>query len=112
MAITVRSSTHSSWSNALRGYTIGKQARDRGAYVVFGGIHAGLYPDEPRAIGGAHSTVKGDGDLIWARVLEDCRNGRPSPVYEAGHVEGASLISARWDLLPPNRYMWGSVQTV
>jgi radical SAM superfamily enzyme YgiQ (UPF0313 family) len=99
-------------SNALRGYTIGKQARDRGAYVVFGGIHASIYPDEPRAIGGAHSTVKGDGDLIWAQVLADCRDGQPSPVYEAGHVPGASLIKARWDLLPRNRYMWGSVQTV
>src|SRR6201989_3158269 len=33
-------------SNALRGYEIGRQARKRGAYVVFGGIHPTLYPDE------------------------------------------------------------------
>jgi radical SAM superfamily enzyme YgiQ (UPF0313 family) len=99
-------------SNALRGYTIGRQARDRGAYVVFGGIHASLYPDEPRAIGGAHAVVKGDGDLVWAQVVADCRDGKPSPVYEGGHVPGASLASARWDLMPANRYMWGSVQTV
>jgi hypothetical protein len=32
--------------NALRGYEIGKMARDRGAYVVFGGIHATLYSEE------------------------------------------------------------------
>jgi hypothetical protein len=32
--------------NALRGYEIGKAARARGATVVFGGIHATLYPDE------------------------------------------------------------------
>jgi len=31
-------------ANALRGYEIGKLARERGAYVVFGGIHATLYP--------------------------------------------------------------------
>ena len=31
-------------SSALRGYEIGRAARARGAYVVFGGIHATLYP--------------------------------------------------------------------
>jgi hypothetical protein len=33
-------------ANALRGYRVGRLARDRGATVVFGGIHATLYPDE------------------------------------------------------------------
>ncbi len=33
-------------ANALRGYEIGKMARSRGAYVIFGGIHATLYPEE------------------------------------------------------------------
>src|SRR5258705_14011957 len=32
--------------NALRGYEIGTLARARGATVIFGGIHATLYPDE------------------------------------------------------------------
>src|SRR5690349_12881478 len=32
--------------NALRGYELGRMARDAGAYVVFGGIHATLYPEE------------------------------------------------------------------
>ena len=30
--------------NALRGYEVGRLARARGAWVVFGGIHATLYP--------------------------------------------------------------------
>src|SRR4030088_2903636 len=30
--------------NALRGYQLGKLARDAGALVVFGGIHATLFP--------------------------------------------------------------------
>ena len=34
--------------NALRGYELGTAARAAGAYVVFGGIHATLYPDEAR----------------------------------------------------------------
>jgi len=47
--------------NALRGYELGRSARDRGAWVVFGGIHATLYPEEALELGGAHSVVKGDG---------------------------------------------------
>ena len=35
----------------FRGYEIGKKARARGAYVVFGGIHATLYPEEAAALG-------------------------------------------------------------
>ena len=38
-------------ANALRGYEIGKMARERGAYVIFGGIHATLYPEEARELG-------------------------------------------------------------
>src|SRR5213079_2586392 len=69
-------------ANALRGYKIGTQARARGAYVVFGGIHATLYPSEAHELGGAHAVVKGDGDVMWARVLADCSGGTPLPVYE------------------------------
>src|ERR1700680_4324382 len=64
-------------ANALRGYEIGKVARRQGAYVIFGGIHATLYPQEAMDLGGAHSVVKGDGDMVWAKALADCRDGRP-----------------------------------
>ena len=98
--------------NALRGYSIGQMARARGAYVVFGGIHATLFPDEVRAHGGAHAVVTGDGDLVWPSVLDDCDRRNPQPLYAGGRVEGDLFCPARWDLLPKDRYMWASVQTV
>src|SRR5438876_795518 len=98
--------------NAHRGYAIGRLARERGAWVVFGGIHATLYPDESREHGTAHAVVRGDGDLVWRNVVADCFAGRPLPLYEGGRVSGAEFMSARWDLLPKGRYMWASVQTV
>ena len=98
--------------NALRGYRIGQAARARGAFVVFGGVHATLYPDEAREHGGAHAVVTGDGDLVWAAVLDDCDNGNPQPLYSGGRVDGDAFYPARWDLLPKDRYMWASVQTV
>jgi radical SAM superfamily enzyme YgiQ (UPF0313 family) len=71
-------------SNAFRGYTLGRLARERGAHVVFGGIHATLFPDEAHEHGAAHSVVRGDGDVVWSEVLEDCAAGRLKPVYEGG----------------------------
>jgi radical SAM superfamily enzyme YgiQ (UPF0313 family) len=98
--------------NARRGYEIGRAARERGARVVYGGIHATLYPDEALQEGHADAVVKGDGDVIWAQVIEDCVSGNPQPVYEAGRVPGEAFARARWDLLPRDRYLWASVQTV
>ena len=98
--------------NALRGYEAGRLCRARGAHVVFGGIHATLYPDEAHERGGAHAVVKGDGDRIWPQVLDDVGAGRPERVYEGGRAPGAALHKARWDLMPRDRYMWASVQTV
>lgn len=98
--------------NALRGYEIGKIARQRGAYVIFGGIHATLYPDESPRLGGAHAVVLGDGDIVWATALEDCRKGTPQSTYMGGRVEASDFLPARWDLAPRANYMWASVQTV
>ena len=98
--------------NALRGYEIGREVRRRGAWVVFGGIHPTLFPDEALEQGTAHAVVRGDGDLVWPRVVDDCLAGQPRRVYEGGRVDGDQFASARWDLLPSGRYMWASVQTV
>jgi radical SAM superfamily enzyme YgiQ (UPF0313 family) len=98
--------------NALRGYEIGTLARERGAIVIFGGIHATLYPEEAQQRGGAHAVVKGDGDVVWPKVLADSVTGNLQPLYFGGRVEAANFLPARWDLLPRNRYMWASVQTV
>lgn len=99
-------------ANALRGYAVGRAARARGATVIFGGIHSTLFPDEVREHGAAHAVVSGDGDLVWAGVLSDCEAGQAKPLYTGGRVDGDSFSPARWDLLPADRYMWGSVQTV
>lgn len=98
--------------NALRGYALGKHARQRGAFVVFGGVHASLYPEEAFELGGANCVVRGDGDLAWGQVVRDYSKGVTQRVYEGGRVEPHQLRSARWDLLDSRRYMWASVQTV
>ncbi len=98
--------------NALRGYEVGKMAHELGAWVIYGGIHATLYPEEAFERGSANCVVKGDGDLIWAKVLEDCLAGNPARIYEGGKIEGEQFKAARWDLMPADKYMWASVQTI
>ena len=98
--------------NALRGMAVGRMARERGASVVFGGIHATLYPEEARNLGGAHVVVKGDGDVVWAKVLADLAQGTAEQTYDGGKIRGDQFLPARWDLAPRDRYMWASVQTV
>ena len=98
--------------NALRGYEVGKMARSRGAWVVYGGIHATLFPEEALERGEGHAVVTGDGDIAWGKAVADCMAGKPEMIYEGGRIEGNEFLAARWDLMNPEKYMWASVQTV
>jgi radical SAM superfamily enzyme YgiQ (UPF0313 family) len=98
--------------NALRGYAVGKMASARGAWVVYGGIHATLFPDEVFEKGAANAVVTGDGDIAWGKAVIDCLAGKPERVYAGGRIEGSEFLAARWDLMDPEKYMWASVQTI
>ena len=98
--------------NALRGYQVGRLVRERGATVVYGGIHATLYPEESFELGAAHAVVKGDGDVAWGQVLRDLHAGCAQRIYDGGRIEGDQFLAARWDLMRTDKYMWASVQTI
>ena len=98
--------------NALRGYSVGRMARARGAWVIYGGIHATLFPEEALKIGEAHAVVTGDGDVAWGKAVTDCLAGKLAPLYEGGRIQGEQFLQARWDLMRADKYMWASVQTI
>ncbi len=62
--------------------------------------------------GQAHAVVKGDGDVVWGKVVADCLAATPSRIYDGGRIAGTQFLAARWDLVPPEKYMWASVQTI
>ena len=99
-------------SNALRGLELGRLARARGAHVVFGCVHASLYPEEALEMGGANAVVRGDGEVVWGRVIADLLAGSAHTIYDGGRIPGDRFLPARWDLAPRKKYMWASVQTV
>ncbi len=98
--------------NALRGHQVGRMARARGAWVVYGGIHATLFPEEAFERGDANAVVKGDGDVAWGKAVNDCLAGNLQKVYEGGRIDGTEFRPARWDLMQPDKSMWASVQTI
>jgi radical SAM superfamily enzyme YgiQ (UPF0313 family) len=87
-------------------------AHERGATVVYGGIHATLFPEEPFERGAADIVVKGDGDVAWGKVLFDLQADCAERIYDGGKLEGDRFLSARWDLMQTDKYMWASVQTI
>ena len=50
--------------------------------------------------------MKGDGDVVWAKVLADCSRGSPRLVYEGGRIDAADFLPARWDLVPGRATCW------
>jgi hypothetical protein len=98
--------------NALRGYAIGRLVKQRGAFVVFGGIHTTLYPGGSFRARRGGLRIRGDGDIAWGQALRDHLRGAAQRVYEGGRIDASQFKVARWDLLDASKYMWGSVQTV
>jgi radical SAM superfamily enzyme YgiQ (UPF0313 family) len=97
--------------NCRPGYRVIREAKQRGATVIVGGIHPTIFPEEPLEMG-ADAVVKGGGDLVWRNVIEDTLSGKLQRVYDGGRVPGELMVKARWDLLDPNKYLMGSIQTV
>jgi hypothetical protein len=76
--------------NALRGYQVGRMARSRGAWVVYGGIHATLFPEEALERGEGHAVVKGDGDVAWGKALPIAWPASRKASTKAGALKAAS----------------------
>ena len=97
--------------NCNPGYRVLRDAKQRGATVIVGGIHATIFPKEPMEMG-ADAVVTGAGDVVWEKVVRDALAGKLNKLYVGGKAPGDQLLTGRWDLLDPRRYMFASVQTV
>src|SRR5712691_10821428 len=97
--------------NCRPGYRTVREAKKRGATVIVGGVHPTIFPEEPLEMG-ADAVVKGGGDLVWSKIVEDALLGRLQRVYDGGRVPGELMVKPRWGLLDPSKYLLGSIQTV
>ena len=95
-------------SQANRAYEVAAYFRGLGVPVVMGGIHATVCLDE--VSGRVDAVVTGEAEGVWAKVLEDVRQGRLQRRYDGGLAEIKDVPSARHDLLAEG-YAVGAIQT-
>jgi len=90
---------------APRAYQIAAQYRAQSVPVVLGGVHATWCPDE--AAQHVDCVVRGEGDWIWAQVIEDAQRGCLRARYEDRQWRPLDNIPApRWDLLTGKKYFF------
>jgi radical SAM superfamily enzyme YgiQ (UPF0313 family) len=96
----------------LDAYRLAERFRAHGTPVVMGGLHVTALPREARERG--VTAVVGEGELTWAQVVEDFRNGRLREEYRPPPGRSFDLADApipRFDLLDFDRYNRIPVQT-
>jgi len=74
IAITVETFT------AKRAYFVADRFRQRGKFIIMGGYHATLLPDEVKEH--CDILVKGNSETIWSDILQDIENGTIKETYQ------------------------------
>jgi radical SAM superfamily enzyme YgiQ (UPF0313 family) len=89
--------------HSIRAYDIADEFRRQGVPVIMGGPHVWFDPQE--AARHCDAIGIGEGEPIWARMLEDAVNGRLQKVYHAPQMPNlAGLPLPRWDMLDLRKY--------
>jgi radical SAM superfamily enzyme YgiQ (UPF0313 family) len=90
-------------SSAKRAYELSAYWRGRGAFVVLGGAHPTLMPDEAQQH--ADSVVVGLAEETWPRLLRDFKNGVVQKRYQIQYTGELSCPAPRRDLFPRLGYL-------
>jgi radical SAM superfamily enzyme YgiQ (UPF0313 family) len=89
--------------HSIRAYDIADEFRRQGVPVIMGGPHVWFDPQE--AARHCDAIGIGEGEPIWARMLEDAVNGSLQKVYHAPQMPSLSgLPLPRWDMLDLRKY--------
>ena len=93
-----------SWTvHSIRGYDVARKFRDQGIPVIMGGPHVWFHPEE--ASKHCDAIGIGEGEPIWAKMLEDAAGGNLQKVYQAPQMKSiAKLPLPRWDMLDLRKY--------
>ena len=93
-----------------RAYEIAEQFKKNGSYVVLGGIHASIMPEE--ALKNVDTVFIGEGENTWLKFLGDFEKGCPKQIYRSeAFIRLSESPIPRYDLLDPKLYKSFSVQT-
>lgn len=90
-------------TNAYRAYRIADHYRDKGAYVILGGLHVTALPDE--AALHADSIFLGPAEESFPRFLKDFRNKTPQKIYRSSIRTLQNMPVVRRDLIKCHKYL-------
>ncbi len=90
-------------TNAYRAYRMAAHYREKGSYVILGGLHVTALPDE--AMQFADSIFIGPGEDTFPRFLEDFRKGNPQKMYLSSVRTLAGMPPVRRDLIKRYNYL-------
>lgn len=91
-------------SSVKRGYELASYFKGKGSYIVMGGHHVTLLPEEAAQY--ADTVMTGPADRIWREFIEDFANAVPKKRYDGEHCDiGAASIIPMRELMQKNRYI-------
>src|SRR5262245_23665586 len=90
-------------TSAYRSYRIADHYRQKGAYVVLGGLHVTSLPDE--AAKHADTIFLGPGEDTWPQFLADYRARRPAKRYQSQMRTLLNVPPIRRDLIKRHLYL-------
>lgn len=90
-------------TNAYRAYRLADLYRQKGAYVILGGLHVTSLPEE--AALHADTIFIGPGEDSFPRFLADFKNKRPQKIYHSINRSLLNTPPVRRDLIKRNLYL-------
>ncbi|MEM8777552.1 MAG: radical SAM protein [Cyanobacteria bacterium P01_G01_bin.49] len=90
-------------TSAYRAYQLADHYRQKGSYVVLGGLHVTALPDE--AANHADTIFLGPGEDTWPQFLEDFKRGNAQKVYQSKHRSLEGVPPVRRDLIKRHLYL-------
>ncbi|GAB3976368.1 radical SAM protein [Spirosoma terrae] len=90
-------------TNAYRSYKLAGYYRQRGAYVILGGLHVTSLPEE--AMLHADSVFLGPGEETFPEFLVDFKKRQPKKVYHSPNRSLSQIPPIRRDLIKRDRYL-------
>ncbi|HEY9615838.1 MAG TPA: radical SAM protein [Microcoleaceae cyanobacterium] len=90
-------------TSAYRAYKLADHYRQKGAYVVLGGLHVTALPQEAAAH--ADTIFLGPAEDTWPQFLQDLRAGQPQPLYQSKIRSLVGVPPIRRDLIKRYNYL-------
>ena len=92
--------------DAIRGYELADQLRNRGIQVVIGGLHATFMKEE--AAQHADAIITGEYENIWETLLQDAESKQLKPLYVGTPADLSTVNSYPKHLITAKQYdgMW------